>query len=572
MDVALAPAGTVVAPTKLHVPDGDGALVPRDGAFLQPLAAVRPALVAAPRRLVAGWAAAQRERRVAWLSLDPEDADPVRLWRCAIAALRVAAGPGFGAEAEAMLKAGPGALAGAVIPLVAAELASLGEPVALVLDGADALGERTGAIGPSLARWLACAPEASALVVAARHATALAPLAAALCASVTGTVPAMELPRDVEEPQRRTPGTPAALFDAALAADQPELAVAVVASAWPATMARGEHATVTSWLAELPASAAEAEPDLWLVRLWAALERGDLAGAEHQLAAGASVSPALRARGHLLLAAEALRRGDLDATATRIDDAGRHDPEDGFWHATEALLRAYEAFWRGHPRVAHRHFARAAGLAAVHGDRFALTAALGHLALLAAEGGDDDAARRRLGRVEDLRDADPAVGEHPVAIGGALAEGRLLELAGAYEAAVAPLQRAIALGERGGGRFERAEPRLRLGAVHRACQRPEPATALEDEALAILGVCPDRGRLAGPAAAVLPAAPHRDALSPSERAVLRLLPSGLSQREIGAELFLSVNTVKTHCRNIYTKLQAGSREEAVARAHERGLL
>src|SRR4051794_36852617 len=155
MDVALAPAGSVVAPTKLHVPGGDGALVPRDGAIPQSLAALRPALVAAPRRVVAGWAAGQRERRVAWLALDPEDADPVRLWRCAIAALRVVAGPGFGAEAEAILTAGPGALGGAVIPLVAAELASLGEPVALVLDGADALGERAGAIGPSLTRWLA---------------------------------------------------------------------------------------------------------------------------------------------------------------------------------------------------------------------------------------------------------------------------------------------------------------------------------------------------------------------------------------------------------------------------------
>jgi LuxR family maltose regulon positive regulatory protein len=159
-----------------------------------------------------------------------------------------------------------------------------------------------------------------------------------------------------------------------------------------------------------------------------------------------------------------------------------------------------------------------------------------------------------------------------VAIPGALAEGRMLELAGAYEAAVAPLERAIALGERGGGRFERAEARLRLGAVHHACARPGPARALEAEALELLAACPEHGRLAGTAASVAPAGPRREALTPSERAVLRLLPSGLSQREIGAELFLSVNTVKTHCRNIYTKLHAGSREEAVARAHDLGLL
>src|SRR4051794_2843234 len=163
MDVALAPAGTVVALTKLHVPDGDGALVPRDGAFPQPLAALRPALVAAPRRVVAAWASSRQQGRVAWLSLDPEDADPVRLWRCVIAALRVVAGPGFGADAEAILTAGPAALDDAVVPLVAAELASLGEPTTLVLDGADVLGQRAGAIGPSLARWQACAPETSTL-------------------------------------------------------------------------------------------------------------------------------------------------------------------------------------------------------------------------------------------------------------------------------------------------------------------------------------------------------------------------------------------------------------------------
>ncbi|MDX6715569.1 MAG: hypothetical protein QOH30_2127, partial [Baekduia sp.] len=32
------------------------------------------------------------------------------------------------------------------------------------------------------------------------------------------------------------------------------------------------------------------------------------------------------------------------------------------------------------------------------------------------------------------------------------------------------------------------------------------------------------------------------------------------------------NTVKTHCRNIYTKIHAGSREQAVARARRNGLL
>jgi ATP/maltotriose-dependent transcriptional regulator MalT len=580
MDVALAPAGSVVARDKLQVPDGDGASPLR----LQAASEARLALVDAvgARRLAAG--AADAGRLVAWLSLDPEDADPVRLWRCVIAALRVIR-PGFGAEAEKILAAGPGTLAAVVVPLVAAEAATLSDPLMMVLDRFAGLGERADEALPSLAVWLEHAAEGALLAVADAPPEAAAALCAAAGANATihatGSDPveihaqgvrSSSAGSDPVEPLRRTPGTPAARFDAALAAGEPATAAAIVAAVWPATLARGEQATVAAWLRDLPAHAAAAEPDLWVVRLWATLERGALAAAERQLSAAAQIAPAIRARGHLLYAADALQRGDLEALALRIDTASRDDPADGFWHTADALLRAHEAFWRNHPRVAHRHFARAAGLAHIHNNRYALTAALGYLALLATEGGDFDAARRRLGRLEDLRDADPAVGEHPVAIGGALAEGRLLELSGAFESAVAPLNRAAALAARGGSRFERAEPRLRLGAVHRACQRPERADALEAEALEILAACPERGRLAGPAAAIAPAAPRRGVLSPSERAVLRLLPSELNQREIGAELFLSVNTVKTHCRNIYTKLNAQSREEAVARAHDLGLL
>ena len=54
--------------------------------------------------------------------------------------------------------------------------------------------------------------------------------------------------------------------------------------------------------------------------------------------------------------------------------------------------------------------------------------------------------------------------------------------------------------------------------------------------------------------------------------MLRLLATDLSQREIGAELFLSLNTVKTHTRSLYRKLGVASREEAVARATALGLL
>ena len=58
----------------------------------------------------------------------------------------------------------------------------------------------------------------------------------------------------------------------------------------------------------------------------------------------------------------------------------------------------------------------------------------------------------------------------------------------------------------------------------------------------------------------------------AELAVLQLLPTDLSAREIGEELFLSANTVRSHTRSIYRKLSVRSREAAVARATVLGLL
>jgi LuxR family transcriptional regulator, maltose regulon positive regulatory protein len=61
-------------------------------------------------------------------------------------------------------------------------------------------------------------------------------------------------------------------------------------------------------------------------------------------------------------------------------------------------------------------------------------------------------------------------------------------------------------------------------------------------------------------------------LTKRERAVLRLLPTFRSLEEIGADLDVSVNTVKTHVRGIYAKLAVTSRRDAVAVARQRGLL
>ena len=61
-------------------------------------------------------------------------------------------------------------------------------------------------------------------------------------------------------------------------------------------------------------------------------------------------------------------------------------------------------------------------------------------------------------------------------------------------------------------------------------------------------------------------------LTDREREILDYLPTRLSNTEIAAHLYVSVNTLKSHLRHIYTKLEATNRDEAVARATDLGLL
>jgi LuxR family maltose regulon positive regulatory protein len=72
--------------------------------------------------------------------------------------------------------------------------------------------------------------------------------------------------------------------------------------------------------------------------------------------------------------------------------------------------------------------------------------------------------------------------------------------------------------------------------------------------------------------ATLLAARLPEPLSERELEVLRLLASGKSNRRIASELFVSVGTVKTHTNNLYRKLGARSRTQAVARARELDLI
>ena len=61
-------------------------------------------------------------------------------------------------------------------------------------------------------------------------------------------------------------------------------------------------------------------------------------------------------------------------------------------------------------------------------------------------------------------------------------------------------------------------------------------------------------------------------LSDREMEILQLLSEGLEYREIGAKLFISPNTVKKHCINIYQKLHVNSKAQALRIAYTKGLI
>jgi DNA-binding NarL/FixJ family response regulator len=63
-----------------------------------------------------------------------------------------------------------------------------------------------------------------------------------------------------------------------------------------------------------------------------------------------------------------------------------------------------------------------------------------------------------------------------------------------------------------------------------------------------------------------------DALTEREMDVLRLVASGNRNREIGARLFISEETVKVHIKHIMEKLAASDRTQAVAIAVRRGII
>jgi LuxR family transcriptional regulator, maltose regulon positive regulatory protein len=146
-----------------------------------------------------------------------------------------------------------------------------------------------------------------------------------------------------------------------------------------------------------------------------------------------------------------------------------------------------------------------------------------------------------------------------------LLEASARDVLGEQEAAERALERGLDLAEPNGLLFpfllhpvpELLERHARQCAAHPALIR---------KIISVLG-----GRT--PAAPAAGSPEHLpEPLSQEEARVLRLLQTSLSAPEIARELYVSVNTIRTHMRHLYDKLGAHRRPEAVNRARALGLL
>jgi LuxR family transcriptional regulator, maltose regulon positive regulatory protein len=124
------------------------------------------------------------------------------------------------------------------------------------------------------------------------------------------------------------------------------------------------------------------------------------------------------------------------------------------------------------------------------------------------------------------------------------------------------------------------QTRIELARAHLALADPAAARTLMREIDVLLTRRPELGTLAGEAAGLRaqlsrergPSTPTASALTAAELRVLPMLATHLSFPEIGAEMFLSPHTVKSQAISIYRKLGVSSRNQAVTRSRELGLI
>ncbi len=275
-----------------------------------------------------------------------------------------------------------------------------------------------------------------------------------------------------------------------------------------------------------------------------------------------------------------LARGDVaGAIAISDDSPPPRDP-------THAMVIGAISVWAGRHDTARIEIARAIELADAAPDDYARSVTPGYLAVVELEAGNVDAARRvaEAGRDEAEQRGIPEAPEIGVtlAVLARCSDGPEAVALARHAADIArrvPQQVSLAYVLASAGDVLCAEAAARDDADAEALAIE--GRALLVEARTVVDRSPDPGIAGtyltrvesrhGVAAAPAPTGLVEE-LTEREMAVLRYFPSALSQRDIANELYVSLNTVKTHAKAVYRKLGVGDRKAAVQAARDLGLL
>jgi DNA-binding CsgD family transcriptional regulator len=148
--------------------------------------------------------------------------------------------------------------------------------------------------------------------------------------------------------------------------------------------------------------------------------------------------------------------------------------------------------------------------------------------------------------------------------------GLILAAEGDAGAALAVLERALAVHERLPQPFDLARTLLVLGVVRRRARERRAARETLEQALALfdgLGATLWTAKARAELSRIGGRAPTRDDLTPSERRIAELVAEGKTNKEVAAELVVSVHTVESALTHVYRKLGLRSRTELARTLH-----
>lgn len=367
----------------------------------------------------------------------------------------------------------------------------------------------------------------------------------------------------------------------ALVGDDVAHAAALIREHWNAFFNHGRHATIAAWLDRLPPNIIERDRALAVARAWLALDRADLEQAGRWIAVAEAAGPEPDSDTALLSAVHRFKVGDLSAAEAAAVQAVELEPDPlSFARTVAGCILGIELYWRGEPERGSTALQAVVELARRGGNRLGAAYAVGYQALIEAELGQlEDAERDALAAIHESD--EPGFKEHFVLTIAHLALAEVARRRGRIAHAKQAAVRAVELSGRGAGRLETALALLALANSRQSEGDPAGAAELAAESAAIFQGCSDPGPVGTRALKLArqlrpprhtPDPALRDELTPRELAVLHLLSTQLSQREIGGELYVSLNTVKTHVRSIHRKLGTATREQTIERARDLGLV